>query len=488
MAIYDPVYRPARGPVTLIDVTQMPYGAWGDGTNDDTAAIQRALDEANGPVFFPPGTYKVTGLTLSRSDVRLMGVGGASRLTCDTQDRNTVTISGSRNAVEGLVIDNASPAPSSSAWSNCVAISGDDNVVRQCVLDGFQGGVRISGGDRNLITENLVTTDVRGAGASRSLDRWDIAVHGNGSGNQIVDNRCYGGGRHGIDLTTLTNTDSITDTVIRGNHVKGQTAYGIVLYNNILPAVLRDCLIVNNLVTDISGSRNSPDQRYGAGIYLVSAERCLVSGNVVRRTNTNTAVEMLTPGAIGINACGTCTIVGNTIDDVTWSGIYVADDNNSEDRGGLVIANNQISRTGRDGIKILNYRRRVSITGNVISEVLATYIGIYATNPSFSNARDWVISHNVVRGGTGGNMSAGINIDNVDYLHIEGNEVANVIGTGIGIYNSTQLILMNNRSIDYGTRGILVDASCTPMAITPAGNVASDGRAGNAGGVVIEAT
>jgi hypothetical protein len=39
------------------------YGATGDGTTDDTEAIQEAIQElpaAGGTVFFPPGTYKVT--------------------------------------------------------------------------------------------------------------------------------------------------------------------------------------------------------------------------------------------------------------------------------------------------------------------------------------------------------------------------------------------------------------------------------------------
>lgn len=56
------------------------YGAVGDGTTDDTAAIQNAIDDASaaggGVVFFPQGAYKVTSLTLE-SYVSLKGVGGA---------------------------------------------------------------------------------------------------------------------------------------------------------------------------------------------------------------------------------------------------------------------------------------------------------------------------------------------------------------------------------------------------------------------------
>src|SRR2546426_11991882 len=60
------------------------FGAQGDGTTDDTAAIQSAITAANptgGTVFLSPGTYRVTAsLTFSSPDVVLMGAGTASRL------------------------------------------------------------------------------------------------------------------------------------------------------------------------------------------------------------------------------------------------------------------------------------------------------------------------------------------------------------------------------------------------------------------------
>jgi len=54
-----------RFPVTafVIDVTQPPYRAKGDGKSDDTAAIQRALNDAMGLhkiLYFPNGTYLVS--------------------------------------------------------------------------------------------------------------------------------------------------------------------------------------------------------------------------------------------------------------------------------------------------------------------------------------------------------------------------------------------------------------------------------------------
>jgi pectin methylesterase-like acyl-CoA thioesterase len=67
-----------------IDVKDQPYGAKGNGSDDDTAAIQAALDDAafgnaaeRNAVYFPPGTYRITGkfeLTKCQG-VRLIGAG-----------------------------------------------------------------------------------------------------------------------------------------------------------------------------------------------------------------------------------------------------------------------------------------------------------------------------------------------------------------------------------------------------------------------------
>jgi hypothetical protein len=54
------------------------YGAVGDGTTDDTTAIQNCIN-ANTNVYFPPGTYKVTGLTSSTAGLTLRGAGFAGQ-------------------------------------------------------------------------------------------------------------------------------------------------------------------------------------------------------------------------------------------------------------------------------------------------------------------------------------------------------------------------------------------------------------------------
>lgn len=68
-----------------VNVKNPTYGAKGDGTTDDTAAIQAAMTAAAGKtLFFPPGTYKVTStLTVTNAigQIKVIGSGGQGTTT-----------------------------------------------------------------------------------------------------------------------------------------------------------------------------------------------------------------------------------------------------------------------------------------------------------------------------------------------------------------------------------------------------------------------
>lgn len=70
-----PLIRDSGGQV--FNVTHERFGALGDGSTDDTAAIQAAIDAASavgGTVSIPPGTYMVEGL-VPKSNVVIQGAG-----------------------------------------------------------------------------------------------------------------------------------------------------------------------------------------------------------------------------------------------------------------------------------------------------------------------------------------------------------------------------------------------------------------------------
>jgi hypothetical protein len=71
------------------------YGAFGNGSHDDTTAIQAAINAANaaggGEVFLPTGTYKLTASLILKNGVTLRGVyPGASTIQPNYWDLDTV--------------------------------------------------------------------------------------------------------------------------------------------------------------------------------------------------------------------------------------------------------------------------------------------------------------------------------------------------------------------------------------------------------------
>ncbi|MET7477642.1 glycosyl hydrolase family 28-related protein [Streptomyces sp. NPDC005648] len=67
--------------------TPQDYGAVGDGVNDDTTAIQAAINSlpsGGGTIFFPSGTYNLTSALTITSDISLRGQGAQSSILHQT--------------------------------------------------------------------------------------------------------------------------------------------------------------------------------------------------------------------------------------------------------------------------------------------------------------------------------------------------------------------------------------------------------------------
>ena len=113
------------------------YGAVGDGATDDTSSVASALTAASGGgiVFFPPGTYLVSGLTLT-ANIVMMGVGahsGGSRILSSSSSERLISATPTGDcALVGLHL-----AGNVSNSNNILFVGGStDIVVRDCILDG----------------------------------------------------------------------------------------------------------------------------------------------------------------------------------------------------------------------------------------------------------------------------------------------------------------------------------------------------------------
>lgn len=88
------------------NVKDTGFGAKGDGVTDDTTAIQAAINAANsasgGTVFFPVGTYLVSGLTLPGNNISLVGTGWSSIIKLkNTSNVYAIVFSNGTNGVTG---------------------------------------------------------------------------------------------------------------------------------------------------------------------------------------------------------------------------------------------------------------------------------------------------------------------------------------------------------------------------------------------------
>jgi hypothetical protein len=70
------------------------FGAVGDGSTNDTAAIQAALDALEGTggiIFFPPGTYKITSALVIYQEITLIGCGRGVSIITSAHTGNGIT-------------------------------------------------------------------------------------------------------------------------------------------------------------------------------------------------------------------------------------------------------------------------------------------------------------------------------------------------------------------------------------------------------------
>ena len=101
------------GSSLFVNVKSPQFGAEGDGTTDDTAAINAAIVYANslggGVVYFPPGTYRISSTISLLEDVSMLGVLSANTSIIEraTSDAAFVTTTDSSSFIRNLTFQEA---------------------------------------------------------------------------------------------------------------------------------------------------------------------------------------------------------------------------------------------------------------------------------------------------------------------------------------------------------------------------------------------
>lgn len=233
----------------MINVTSAPYNATGNGSTDDTAAIQAAITAAAGlptgsEVYFPAGTYKITsvlnigGLATGKG-MQLRGDGRGDTIIAPAGSFNSIAVGSSSN----VTIKNMSIVPSVTQTGGTAIVSNlTTNLTLQDLIinNAYQGFV--SNADSNFLVDNVDFVGILNDG---------IVVQGGGFGS--MRDLTMGG-----TLRSGTNTGSGIHIISTGGVFMSNC--DVTLFNNgmnLAPVASSDAvnwLSINNSDFDTCGT------------------------------------------------------------------------------------------------------------------------------------------------------------------------------------------------------------------------------------------
>jgi uncharacterized secreted repeat protein (TIGR03808 family) len=386
------------------DATQ--YGVRPNAQDDQTRALQRAIDDAaraQAPLAMPPGVYRTGALRLGRG-TQLVGVRGATRLVF-TGGASLLSGEGADHiALDGITFDGGSmPLPARRGLIHC--LSGRDIRVTDCEIVG-SGGNGI----------------------------WFEQVAGDISGNIITDT-----------ATTAIVSFDAKGLIVARNTIVGTNDNGI----EILRTSIGDdgTLVADNRIEDIKAGPGGSGQ-YGNAINAFRAGNVIVRGNRIRNCDYS---------AVRGNSASNIQIVNNSIGDVREVALY-----SEFSFEGAVISGNTVDGAAL-GVSVSNFNdggRIAVVQGNIIRNLLPKRpigtapdddagIGIYVE-------ADTSVTGNVIENAPSFGIVAGWGTYLRD-VAITGNVIRNAFaGIGVSVVAGAGTALVNDNMISGTQRGAVV--------------------------------
>jgi uncharacterized secreted repeat protein (TIGR03808 family) len=386
------------------DVTQ--YGVRPGSPDDQTKALQRAIDEAaraQVPLALPPGVYR-TGMLRLQSGTQLVGVRGATRLVFNGGASMLQGEGAGSVGLSGISFDGGGiPLPTRRGLVHC--LGGRDVRITDCELSG-SGGNGI----------------------------WLEQVSGDISGN-IFSN---------MASTAVVSFDAL-GLIVSRNTITGTNDNGI----EILRTAIGDdgTLVADNRIEDIKAGPGGSGQ-YGNAINAFRAGNVIVRGNRIRNCDYS---------AVRGNSASNIQISGNSVSNVREVALY-----SEFSFEGAVIANNTVDGAAV-GVSVCNFNeggRIAVVQGNIIRNLIPKRpigtapdddagVGIYIE-------ADSSVTGNVIENAPSFGIVAGWG----KYLRdvaITGNVIRNAfVGVGVSVVPGAGTALVNNNMISETPRGAVV--------------------------------
>ena len=364
-------------------VSVKDFGAVGDGTTDDTAAIQAALNASSSSVYVPVGSYKLTSKISIPTNSRLYGDGNSSEFFMASQ------------------------------LDIMVEIVGDNVNIGDMSFRGTNTSIPAAGvNERTVVATNRANIVVSNCRFWQTVIGLQFATCSN-----IKVCQSY--------FSTIKTRDDGTQGY--GILCNSDTAYGIIA-NNSFSDMGRHAVYISSGSSKISVSNNVIENCDSVGINLGAftgqnqVQDIVIIGNIIR-----SIAGSISPHGISISQkCGYVDITGNLMRTIGSYGIFVNGSNSnspSDNPISINIRNNTCIGCDR-GISIVN-AQDILCDGNVVAS--STGIGIEAATDGAGigsvGTRFRITNNSVNASGTYGLLLSGT-ASSTDYF-VEGNYITN---------------------------------------------------------------
>ncbi|MBW5448370.1 hypothetical protein GE107_20205 [Cohnella sp. CFH 77786] len=369
----------APNPNSYLNV-KTDFGAVGDGSTDDTAAVRNAIGEAirmgGATVYVPHGTYKISGIEVTGS-FSLVGDGESSVLFSDDRTRSV------------LKINNAA----GSVWRSfkIKSTAAGDYTKRNPLLNGlFLFRVERCTADE-LFVENTYGAGILVSGCTgSSIERCSVrntladGIHVTGRSKDciIARNTLTDTGDDGIAVVSYQSDQDLCERIlITGNHVVRSWSRGIAHIGG-RSVTISDNLIQATAVTGILVEEDTNYSTYQSYDTIIHHNQIVQAGTYVTPrpiTGNRFGVEIAS-GAIGVR------VDGNTVKESQTIGLAVTGGTSGvEIRGNRIFLNRGSGVQLSDTDKILFFGNTVE--SNVKYGLFAARIayGVFAGNQWLNN-------------------------------------------------------------------------------------------------------
>lgn len=213
-------------------VTPYDYGAVGDGLTDDTTAVQAALNSTAKHVYFPAGSFRVSGTVTSAVDDRT--IDGPGKLTATTPVAIAMTVTGDRNEVAVNIDGNAFIGVGIRFDGAELPIVSGGRIRNLYSSTANCAGLFFSDTQAGFIVRSVTITDVNSPGNgtlgdsngfSRAIA---IGLSGDPTGNSVIEG-CYIAniiGEEGDAIAAVSGGSGTyyrLDLTVKGNTIRGFT-------------------------------------------------------------------------------------------------------------------------------------------------------------------------------------------------------------------------------------------------------------------------